>query len=287
MHQQEVVAPTENLSIADSIVFFCDLLGFSHQVRAAADLDASEALIKTLQRFAKEFTEDPATHGFFQRKYWIFSDSMVAVWGMRSDAVVHMTEFDAILSQLSGLAAAQAVMMISHGQPVRGGVARGWFREDDGTVVSSALVRAAELEKKVANPFIAVHPEVYDYFVGHKGRSMYVPEIDPVTDLFIPPSAYTGGIPALNYLRIGISEIYLSPYQMTEAKKMPAGKLRDDFTGELYRLNRRKFAEDHRDRVATGVSSVDAAVRVKFQSLRQYHNDFVADEFPGKEDLLV
>jgi hypothetical protein len=138
--KRKVSPPPRNPAFGDAIVFYADMLGFSHQVKNVKAIAGADALIKVLKRFAEQFTESADTHAFFGRKYWAISDSMVAVWNMKSDAVGVMTEFDAILSQLSGLAFAQGLMMVDDKQLVRGGVARGWFKEIDNTIISPALV---------------------------------------------------------------------------------------------------------------------------------------------------
>jgi len=141
-------AAPASLAFDDAIVLFADLLGFSHRVKVAKTLTHADALIQMLKHFAHTFTEHPENHALFGRKYWAISDSMIAVWDMKSMAVELMTEFDAILSQLSGLASAQGSMMVQDGQLVRGGVGRGWFKEDNDTIASPALVQAAAIEKE-------------------------------------------------------------------------------------------------------------------------------------------
>lgn len=276
-----------NLEFSDAIVFFADMLGFSHQVTAANSIGQADALVNVLKRFADEFTESNQTHGFFGRKYWAISDSMIAVWDMSSPAAKVMGEFDAILSQLSGLAFAQGRLMITDKQLVRGGVGRGWFKEVDDTVVSPALVQAAGIEKKIESPFIGVSPELVEYFNAHRGRTAYAPSIDPMADLFIPPSAYTNSLPALDYFLITLNEINLSDQDIRAAKDVPPGKERDRFRDQRAWENQKRYVREHRDFITAGLASKTGRVREKYAALREHHNFRVLGYFKEPGEFLI
>jgi hypothetical protein len=281
----EIEVP-KNLAFADAIVFYGDLLGFSHQVAAAGTLAEADGLIRVLKRFAGEFTESGDMHDFFGRKYWAISDSMVAVWDMQSEAAKTMTEFDAILHQLSGLAIAQGRMLVDDGQLVRGGVARGWFKEDSDTIVSPALVRAARIEGAIASPFIGVDADLYAYFASHQGRGMYAPQIDPIPDVFIAPAAYTAGLPALDYLTMTLGEIELSTKELKHAMTIPPGEARDDYMNQRAWENKLEFMRRHRDIIAKALGTHSGSVLNKYQALRDYHNERVQARFQDPS-LLV
>lgn len=269
----------------DAIVFYGDLLGFSNQVETVVGLEGSQPLIDRLNQFAGEFVEDSAMHHFFGRKYWVFSDSMVAVWDLRSEAAATMTEFDAILHQLSGLAIAQARLMIDDRQLIRGGVGRGWFREDNETVVSPALVQAARLEKAIDGPFIGVHPALYAHYMKHTGRGMYADEIDPVHTLFISPSDYTNQQPALDYFSMLLGEIDLNNAQRSIALLVSPGEARDKYISDCAWANKLAYVRQHRQVVVDGLASTSERVRMKYEALRQHHNRRVSENFtePGLE----
>lgn len=273
--------PTESTSIAfdRAIVLFADLLGFSKLVEAAVNVTAAKELVKKLDGFADEFTEERELDGFYGRKYWIFSDSIVAAWNMRSEATATMTEFDALLEQLSGIACAQGTLMFRDHQLVRGGVGRGWLREDKDTVVSNALVKAAGLEKCVRNPFIAVEVELYEYFLEHSGRKTYAEDGDPTHTLFIPPADYTNGLPALDYFLITLGEIDLSRAQMLQSRDLAPGETRDDFRSECWWENRLSYVREHRQFIMAGLESPAVDVRQKYEALREHHNRRVAELF--------
>lgn len=272
---------TASLSVVfeDVIVFYGDLLGFSKQVEGVGGLTESQPLIEKLNRFASEFVEDSAMHPFFGRKYWVFSDSMVGVWNLRSEAAETMTEFDAILYQLSGLATAQARLMITDRQLVRGGVGRGWFREDSETVVSPALVQAAKIEKAIEGPFIGVHPDLYTHYVNHSGRGMYADDIDPVHTLFIPPSDYTNQQPALDYFLMLLGEIDLNNTQRAKAIQLPSGAARDKYMSDCAWENKLAYVRQHRQLIVDGLESTSGGVRMKYEALRQHHNRRVSENF--------
>ena len=274
-----------SLAFDRAIVLFADLLGFSKLVEASKDVTAAKDLVKTLDGFADEFTEERELDGFYGRKYWVFSDSIVAAWNMRSEATATMTEFDALLQQLSSIAAAQGMLMIRDHQLVRGGIGRGWLREDKDTIVSSALVKAARLEKCVINPFIAVEPELYTYFLEHSGRETYAVSIDPIHTLFIPPADYTNGLPALDYFLISLGEIDLSRAQTLQARDINPGEERDNFRSKCWWDNRLRYVRNHRQFIVEGLGSPAEDVRLKYEALREHHNRRVAEHF--EEAALV
>jgi len=284
--KRKVSPPPRNPAFGDAIIFYADMLGFSHQVKGVKAISGADALIKVLKRFAEKFTESADTDAFFGRKYWAISDSMVAVWDMKSAAVDVMTEFDAILSQLSGLAWAQGLIMVDDKQLVRGGLARGWFKEIDNTIVSPALVDAARIEERIQSPFIGVAQNIYDYFLQHSGRRMYASSIDPMNDLFIPPCAYTNGLPALDYFMVMIGEIDLTNDQITHSRTLPSETDRQNYRNKAHAANVRMYIEQHRQFIVDGLTTQTSKVLEKYQALREHHN-FRIDGLFADKTLLI
>lgn len=284
--KSKVPPPLRNPAFGDAIVFYADMLGFSHQVKSVKSIAGANALIKVLKRFAEQFTESADTHAFFGRKYWAISDSMVAVWNMKSNAVGVMTEFDAILSQLSGLAFAQGLMMVDDKQLVRGGVARGWFKEIDNTIISPALVDAARIEECIQNPFIGVAKDIYDHFLKHPGRGMYASSIDPMNDLFIPPCAYTNNQPALDYFMVTLGEIDLTTSQILHSRNLSSGDERQDYMNRTHAANVRMYIEQHRHFIVDGLATQTGKVLEKYRALREHHNFRIEGRFTD-ETLLI
>jgi hypothetical protein len=258
--KRKVSPPPRNPAFEDAIVFYADMLGFSHQVKGVKAIAGADAVIKVLKRFAENFTESTDTHAFFGRKYWAFSDSMVAVWDMKSAAVDVMTEFDAILSQLSGLASAQGLMMVDDKQLVRGGLARGWFKEIDNTIISPALVDAARIEERIQSPFM--------------------------NDLFIPPCAYTNGLPALDYFMVTLGEIDLTNAQITHSSTLPSGNDRQDYMNKAHAANERLYIEQHRQFIVDGLATQTDKVLEKYHALREHHNFRINGHFTDKTLLI-
>lgn len=269
-----------------AIVLFADLLGFSHQVESADPAKDGPKLSARIRRFADEFSESGANLEFYGKRVWAFSDSIVVAWYRGSQAEQVMTEFDANLFELSGIAFAQGCIMRDDSQLVRGGIGFGWLREEHDTVVGTGLVRAARLERKVVAPFIAVDQELYNYYVEHDSRKTYHSSIDPVVSLFIPPAPYTQHLPALDYLMISLGEIDLTPLQMSEAKLL-LGKERDDFMNKHYQENVIDFLEWHRDFISLGLASPDQKVVEKYMALREHHNFRMSENFSSRPELLV
>lgn len=277
----------DDLTLPNAIVLFADLLGFSHQVEKVRSLEDAAALTAKLDRFAREFSESHEMAAFFGKKYWAFSDSIVVAWYEKSEAAVVMTPFDAQLHQLSGIAFAQAMSMQQDGQLVRGGIGRGWLLERDETVVGQALVSAARLEKLVKSPFIAVETSLYEHFVGHPGRRMYAPSIDPIPSTFIAPCDYTHHLPALDYLMVALGEMDLSTRQIHQARDIPPGEARDAFMSLSAWNNKLEFVRWHRDFIAKGLETSDKRTLEKYEALRAHHNYRVTSAISDDPALVL
>jgi hypothetical protein len=274
-----------------AIILYADMLGFSHKVESANPDHEASSLISRLDHFATQFSstdfEDTETHRFFDKKYWAFSDSLVVCWYSGSEAQRVMTEFDADLDQLSGIALAQGQMMLTDGQLVRGGIAGGWFVEHGNTVVGAALVKAARIEKEIKMPFIGVEPELYNYYLRHGGRRQYSADSDPAPRLFIAPCQHTNQKPALDYFMVTLDEIDLSDEQIRVANALPSGEERDKFRNRCWQENRRSYAVRHRDLITRGLATPDPSIQQKYGALKQHHNTHVVRLYPNEPNMLV
>jgi hypothetical protein len=277
--------------IRPAIILFADLLGFSGMVRAAKTKKDARSLAVRLERFADVFSgsdfEDLKTRKFYRKKSWAFSDSIVVCWYLGSRAAKVMTTFDAELSQLSGLAVAQAEIMLSDRQLVRGGLAIGWWLEQRSSVVGDALTCAASIEKTVQGPFIAVASELHKRYLTHPVRRQYSSEADPTTELFIPPCSYTNGLPALDYFMAHLNEIDITNQERAQARLITEGEKRDAFRNRCFWAHRSSYVGWHRDFVSTGLKHADPKVRQKYDALKQHHNFRVLALYPGDPSMLV
>jgi len=275
-------------AIRRAIILSADMLGFSNMVCDARSSKDALDLATRLGRFAEQFSgtdfEDRDTHMYFDKKYWAFSDSIVVCWYGGSEAQALMTDFDADLDQLSGIALAQAVIMRNDEQLVRGGVAQGWFLEHEDTVVGDALVTAARIEKTIGTPFIGVEHQLYDHYLNHPVRKHY--GTDPVKTLFIAPCGYTNDMPALDYFMTMLGEIDLSDDQIREAKTLPLGDS-ENFRNDCWSENRLSYIKWHRDFIVKGLQHPDEVVRVKYRALKQHHNYRATPLYPGRPDMLI
>lgn len=289
--QDDNKGPALAVEPRQAVVLSADLLGFSNEVSDVAEGDGATLLLDRLDRFARQFSgvdfEDEQSHAFLAKKYWAFSDGIVVCWYDDSEAQATMTDFDADLDQLSGIAAAQARIMIAHRQLVRGGVGAGWIVERDTTVTGTALVNAARIEKKIEMPFIGVEQNLYDYYKNHPGRGFYSEDMDPVRELFIPPSDYTRDYPALDYLMIGLGEIDLTYTQMRQSRSIGSTEMQQTFRNECWSKNRLSFIEQHRSLVIEGLQHPDKKVQVKYEALRQHHNLRVSQLYAEPMGLLA
>jgi hypothetical protein len=274
-----------------AIVLCADMLGFSAMVRKAKTMHDAIELAGQLARFAEQFSgkdyEDAATQAFYSKKYWGFSDAIVVCWYAGSNAEATMTEFDAQLDQLSGIALAQSLMMWDHKQLVRGGVGHGWMLEHGTTVVGEALVAAASIEKHIEMPFIGVETSLYERYLKHPGRNFYAESIDPTRTLFVPPCSYTKNYPALDYFMIMLGEIDITPSQMVQAKGLPVGDAREEFREKCFWENRKMYVRWHRDFVTSGLAHHDERVRIKFEALKQHHNFRTQPLYPTDPSMLI
>lgn len=286
VHPKKSAAP-----IRPAIILFADLLGFSGMVGQAKTKSEARALAAHIETFATLFSgtdfEDLKTQKFYRKKYWAFSDSIVVCWYFGSPAAKAMTSFDAELSQVSGIAIAQAEIMFTHGQLVRGGLAVGWWLEQRSSVVGDALTCAARIEKTIGSPFIGVSHELHKRYLEHPVRSHYSKTADPTRELFIPPSAYTAGLPALDYFMARLNEIDLTNQQIRQAKLIPSGEARDEFRNQCFWDNRSSYVRWHRDFVSGGLKHPDPKVHKKYDALKQHHNFRVRSLYPKDPLMLV
>ena len=274
-----------------ALVLFADLLGFSHRVEAAQSEEERLALARLLSSFAEQFSgsdiEDAEVRAYYAKRFWAFSDSIVVRLFEGSNAQQAMTKFDADLDQLSSIAMAQFVLMDRHGQLVRGGVAQGWLLESDESVVGTALVKAARIEKTIESPFIGVELELYERYLKEPGRRHYSKRLDPAPRVFIPPCAYTCDLPALDYLAVAYSEIDLTNQQRRDAKEIHDPEARDTFQNQRWTENHLSFIRWHRDFVGQGLQGSDPKVVKKYYALCQHHNWRVSQLYPGQRELQV
>jgi hypothetical protein len=277
--------------VQPAIVLFADLLGFSALVKNAKEEADARILASRIERFAEVVSgadfEDSKTRKFYKKQYWAFSDSIVVCWYFGSNAAKVMTSFDAELSQLSSLAAAQAEIMLTDGQLVRGGLAFGWWLQQRSSVVGDALTCAAGIEKSIQAPFIGVSHDLHQRYLDHPVRGQYSKDADPTRELFIPPCRYTAGMPALDYFMARLNEIDITNKQTREAALIPSGPARDDFRNQCFWENRSSYVRWHRDFVQKGLSHADPKVKKKYRALKQHHNFRVRSLYPKQPHMLV
>lgn len=274
-----------------ALVLFADLLGFSRKVESSKTVEERLTLANLLNYFAEQFSgsdiEDGDVRDFYAKRFWAFSDSIVVRWFDGSNAQQMMTKFDADLDQLSSIALAQYLIMNSHGQLVRGGVAQGWFFEVGETVLGTALVEATRIEKAIDTPFIGVQRELYDRYLNEPGRRHYSEHADPAPRVFIAPCNYTRNMPALDYLSIALGEIDITDRQRREARAINDQDERYQFENQCWNENRLSLIRRHRDFVTQGLQSTDRRVMEKYAALSQHHNWRVSQLYPGQPELLV
>jgi class 3 adenylate cyclase len=278
-----------------AIVLYADLLGFTDQIDQCDPMKMPEVLrlAETLARYGGEMTceqvEDDEVRKFYGKRFWAFSDSVVVLMAMGSDAEMSMSSFDARLDQLSSMALAQGTLFMQ-GQLMRGGISEGWMFIKDNIVLGSALAEAARLEKHVKNPFIAISHDLYRDFCNSPSRNWYAKELDPVNEVLIAPCEYTKGNPALDYFTVCFRNIDLSDQDLLAFRDRGLSSQHADWdrlASEHVFANKRRFVLEHRARIVNGMNHADPSVAAKYAALKHYHNDRTTAIFVDTTGLLV
>lgn len=127
----------------ERVVAFIDILGFSSLVKNEREgIDKIVKVIENMQRIAKESgSEDEPEYGFYyDRQVSVFSDSIVISYKNEGPAEYYLVQELMFLQ----------VVLLYNNILVRGGVSIGNLYHKDSVVVGPALIKAYEIESKVA-----------------------------------------------------------------------------------------------------------------------------------------
>ena len=264
------------------VTAFLDILGFGARVLAAVNIKDVDRIASEVKRVQREFDYKPndsslrSVHAAYKKTVLAFSDSVIVNVPLQSEMTELQGTFDALMSELDGLAAAQA-RCVNQGVFLRGGVDLGWWYRRGATLVSKSMVRAYKAEGKADVPVIALTQDLYTFFSKHKDRQHYSHDIEPVGRFLRP---YLGGSSNvqfwyLDYITMFAEDIGWITSKAQHAKYLTATPDEKDAIVEAgYKKNRDAWFEHHARKIEEAHQLADSAkVKAKYKWLAKYHNE--------------
>jgi hypothetical protein len=266
------------------LVAFIDVLGFGNRVKRAkspVELDSIDRDLSIVQREFQASKVDPdvrEVHKYLGKSVRAFSDCVVVSVPLNSELTEISGSFDTLMSEVSNLAFAQA-RCAARGIFLRGGVEIGYWQERSGRLVSSALARAYDLERRERMPILGLADLPNKFFGRHRERNFYSPDSDPFTRTFLRYRDLKSGetFVFLDYLRIVINEIG-SEFTREELQGIrKADPLEREAMAEASRdSNVRRYMGLHQTAIMKAYAQTqDHHVRLKYRWLAKYHNETV------------
>lgn len=175
-------------NITLGVTAFLDILGFGDRVLSATSIKEVDLIARDVKRIQQEFDYKPKDstvregQGNYKKTVLAFSDSVVVNVPLQSEMTETQGTFDALMSELSSMAFAQA-RCINQGLFLRGGVDLGWWYRRGATLVSQSMVRAYKAEGSANVPVIALTDDLYKFFFKHDDRKYYSSDSEPVRRL--------------------------------------------------------------------------------------------------------
>ena len=275
----------QTLQLNKALVAFIDILGFGSKVKTIKTQTDLEETHKQLTFIQNEFERNPKDekkedHKYMGKKVLTFSDCIVISINMKSRDTEMFGNFDPILAQLHMMGLSQAICVCNN-IFFRGGISLGtWFHSKD-IMISSALVEAYEIDRKIANvPIMVLSEKTYNFFSIHPHRNWYASNTDPVKWLFRKYKKINGNvIYFLDYLGIGFdgsadwhSRKDLEAYRATKDDNKKNEILRGSCAAE-----QKIFLNCHKEAVIKGfLGSPNDRIKSKYIWLFKYHNQFIS-----------
>ena len=285
--------------LPDQLVIFLDVLGFS---KVVGDADAPAALHRAyrtlldvqsrvdLPSAGENELELAAQNRDYGKQVLALSDSIVIAVDPASYAANARNPFDILCLELIWVLHAQ-MQLVAKGIFLRGGISHGKFFSQDNLLISPALVRAHELESKIAkHPRILIGQSTLDWLRGLRGHGYHA--ADPTVNYLRPVLDLPAGAePAymLDYLPEHAREFgqtrWVDPKDHRRFVAAPDGWARQAILEEKWRKGRQLVIRVHRQKVERAFRRADDKVRPKYAWLLNYHNT-VAREFGDEMDGL-
>jgi hypothetical protein len=175
--------PRKNISFG--ITAFLDILGFGDRVLRSKKISEIDDIVAHVRKIQAEFDFAPSddtvrqVHKYYKKTVLAFSDSVIVNVPLQSDMTEIQGTFDALMSEISGMAFAQG-RCVTDGVFLRGGIDLGWWYRRGATLVSQSLTKAYKAEGRANVPVIALTNSLYKYLSKHTHRAFYAKDIDPI-----------------------------------------------------------------------------------------------------------
>lgn len=272
--EESLAESTREPDFIESLVAFIDILGFKNRVESSEDVSSLRLVVKALEVIQRKFdfnSGDKITNELQEivhKKVLAFSDSIVVAVGYDAEGYSHLGSFDFLLSEIVGIARAQAEC-VSQGIFLRGGIDEGlWYYQND-RMVSPALITAHELEGKVWAPVIGLSQRLYDKFAQHQDRKTYAKDWEPfASEVRGFEKEGKNAESREKYWFIDYMRIYLHEFEK------PTDQIR--------------WLLEHAQAIKDGFESSpdDESIKDKYRWLSSYHNEVIL-EYRYPDDLMV
>jgi hypothetical protein len=270
-----------HLDFNKSLVGFIDLLGFTERARNITSAQALDELINDVRFVQSMFDYSPdsqstqESHQITKTKVLAFSDCIIICTPFKSDLIEIQGAFDTFFSKMVNLAYAQGNCVLNN-VFVRGALDYGsWFYKND-ILISPALIKAYELEKKAVVPVVRLSDSFYNFICEHPHRSWYSEDADPIAATF---KKHEDGYYFIDYIRINIDSLGWQTDKARYNNYMNASNPDDKqrLMDDGYFLNCRNWLERHRKVILTAsANATERSIKEKYDWLTKYHNDYVS-----------
>ena len=279
--------PRKNVSIG--VTAFLDILGFGDRVLGAKSSKDIDLIARDVKRIQNEFDykpKDPAireVHSNYRKTVLAFSDSVIVNVPIQSEMTELEGTFDALMSELSSMAFAQA-RCVNQGLFLRGGVDLGWWYRRGATLISQSMVRAYKAEGIANVPVIALTEDLYQFFFKHTHRKHYSDDIEPVRRSLRPYSE-SGPNGTVNYWYLDYITIYAESVGWIRSRAQHQEYLdanpdkKQEIMEDGYNMNLDDWFSHHA-RTIEGAHAKESSEKVKrkYEWLSSYHNE-IAPKF--------
>jgi hypothetical protein len=271
-------------NVSFGITAFLDILGFGERVLRSKKISDIDDIVKNVRKIQAEFDFAPSdgtvreVHKYYKKTVLSFSDSVVVNVPLESDMTESQGTFDALMSEISGMAFAQG-QCVTKGLFLRGGIDLGWWYRRGSTLVSQSLARAYKTEGTANVPVIALTADLYKFLSKHPHRGFYAEDIDPIRKSL---RRYRADGPSgkvafwyLDYISIYADSIdWITSRKQHQAYLAAAPNDKQQIMDDGYRKNLEAWFSRHARNIEQAHKRAGSeSVRAKYVWLASYHNE--------------
>lgn len=271
--------------ITNNLVAFIDILGFSNRALSVETVSELKKLETDIRYIQSEFEFEPQgsraqVHSELNKEVLAFSDCVVVSLSVDSPIARLQGVFDTWLGELNLFAYSQWTC-VHRNTFLRGGVAHGWWYYNENRLVSSAMVKSYQLEKRVNAPIIALTDDLYKLLSESKARSCYSKSADPIDYLFrryVNPETKEQ-FWFLDYISICVNDMdwQIDDEIRLKYKNTPIGG-RAAVMGEGWQANVTRGLKHHGEVIVEGYnSSLNERDKDKYKWLANYQNEVIEE----------